>query len=275
MKTQFQPHSLLKSPLQGRLRFLLLAMAFCHLAFPLAAQASSQATSDPISNKKHHRGHDGATGPTGPTGATGIQGATGPTGATGATGATGPTGSGGGLIVFSTGIILSGATVVSAAPILMGFGSHTVEVIDGTGESTMPPEAGGFAFPIPSSGTIQNLQVSADLLVASAVAINTLGLQYDFTVFVASSLPNDGVDHSSSPYVTAPLTTSVRFGFPNTVVTPGTFRTSTNINAGAIIVNPGDRVGVRVRTLGSTDPAAADITQLSFSATFSYVPSPP
>jgi hypothetical protein len=157
----------------------------------------------------------------------------------------------------------------------MGFGSHTVEVIDFSGESTMPPEAGGFAFPIPSSGTIQNLQVSADLLVASAVAINTLGLQYDFTVFVAPSLPNDGVDHSSSPYVTAPLTTSVRFGFPNTVVTPGTFRTSTNINSGAIIVNPGDRVGVRVRTLGSTDPSAADITQLSFSATFSYAPSPP
>jgi hypothetical protein len=39
-------------------------------------------------------------------------------------------------------------------------------------------------------------------------------------------------------------------------------------------VNPGDRVGVRVRTLASTDASAADITQLSFSATLSYVPSP-
>src|SRR6185369_7144521 len=98
--------------------------------------------------------------------------------------------------------IVSGATVVSAAPVLMGFGSHTVETIDGSGESTSPPEAGGFAFPVPAAGTIRNLQVSADLLVASVVSINTLGLQYDFTVFVAPSVPNDGVDHLSSPYVT-------------------------------------------------------------------------
>jgi hypothetical protein len=176
------------------------------------------------------------------------------------------------LIVFSTGPTISGATVVSAAPVLMGFGSHTVEVIDGSGESTMPPEEGGFAFPIPFSGTIQNLQVSVDLLVASVASINTVGLQYDFTVFVAPSLPNNGIDHIASPYVTTSLTTSVRFGFPNTVETAGTFRTSTNINTGSLSVNAGDRVGVRVRTLGATDPSAADITQLSFSATLSYAP---
>ena len=154
----------------------------------------------------------------------------------------------------------------------MGFGSHTVEAIDGSGESTMPPEAGGFAFPIPFNGTIQNLQVSADLLVASVVSINTLGLEYDFTVFVAPSVPNDGVDHLSSSYITRTLTTSVRFGFPNAIETAGTFRTSTNINTGSLVVNAGDRVGVRIRTLGATDPSAADITQLSFSATLSYAP---
>jgi hypothetical protein len=152
----------------------------------------------------------------------------------------------------------------------MGFGNHTVETIDGSGESTMPPEAGGFAFPIPFSGTIQNLQVSADLLVASVVSINTLGLEYDFTVFVAPSVPNNGIDHIASSYVTTPLTASVHFGFPNTIVTSGTFRTSTNINPGSLTVNAGDRVGIRVRTLGATDPSAADITQLSFSATLSY-----
>jgi hypothetical protein len=154
----------------------------------------------------------------------------------------------------------------------MGFGSQTVEVIDGSGQSTMPPEAGGFAFPIPFSGTIQNLQVSADLLVASVASINTLGLEYDFTVFVAPSAPNNGIDHIASSYVTTPLTTSVRFGFPNTVETAGTFHTATNINTGSLTVNVGDRVGVRVRTLGNTDPSAADITQLSFSATLSYAP---
>ncbi len=227
----------------------------------------------------------GLTGPTGPTGLAGLAGLTGPTGATGLTGPTGPAGNigqtgatgptgGSAIIPFSTGIILSGAAVVSAAPILMGFGSSTVEVINGSGESTSPPQAGGFAFPIPFPGTIQTLQVSADLLVASVVSINTLGLQYDFTVFVAPSAPNNGIDHIASPYVTTPLTTSVRFGFPNTVITAGTFRTSTNINLGSVVVSAGDRVGVRVRTLQTTDPSAADITQLSFSATLSYVPTP-
>ena len=152
----------------------------------------------------------------------------------------------------------------------MGFGDHTVETINGSGESTMPPEAGGFAFPIPFSGTIQNLQVSADLLVASVASINVVGLQYGFTVFVAPSVPNDGTHHLSSAYVTTPLATSIRFGSSSTPVTAGNFYTSTNINTGGIVVNAGDRVGIRVRTLAATDPSAADITQLSFSATLSY-----
>lgn len=215
----------------------------------------------------------GAAGLAGAVGATGPAGALGPTGPAGALGATGATGAGG-LIPFSTGIILSGPTVVSAAPILMGFGNHTVEVINGLGESTMPPEAAGFAFPIPFAGIIQNLQISADLLVSSVVSINTLGLQYDFTVFRAPSVPNDGIDHSAASYVTTPLTSSVRFGFPNNVITAGTFRSASNINVGgSLIVAAGDRIGIRVRTLASTDPSAADITQLSFNASLNYFPS--
>ncbi|MDR6883776.1 hypothetical protein [Bacillus sp. 3255] len=155
----------------------------------------------------------------------------------------------------------------------MGFGNSTVEVIDGSGESTMPPEAGGFAFPIPFNGTVQNLQISADLLVASVVSINTLGLEYVFTVFRAPSVPNNGIDHISSPYLTTALTSSVRFGFPNNIITAGTFRTATNLNLGSLNVSAGDRIGIRVRTLASTDPSAADITQLSFSASLSYTPS--
>jgi hypothetical protein len=155
----------------------------------------------------------------------------------------------------------------------MGFGNHTVEVINASGESTSPPEAGGFAFPIPFAGTVQNLQISADLLVASVVSINTLGLQYDFTVFRAPSVPNNGVDHISSPYLTTPLTSSVRFGFPNNIITAGTFRTATKISLGSLTVAAGDRIGIRVRTLMSTDPSAADVTQLSFSASLSYTPS--
>ncbi len=117
----------------------------------------------------------------------------------------------------------------------------------------MPPEAGGFAFPIPFAGTVQNLQISADLLVASVVSINTLGLEYEFTVFLAPSAPNNGIDHIASPYVTTPLTESLTFGFPNNVITAGTFRAATNLNLGSITVAPGDRIGVHVRTLESTD----------------------
>jgi hypothetical protein len=187
-----------------------------------------------------------------------------------------PAGTGKKSIQFSTGTILSGPSVVSAAPILMGFGSHTVETIDGSGESTMPPEAAGFSFPVPFAGTIQDLQISADLLVASVVSINTLGLQYDFTVFRAPSVPNDGIDHPASAYVTTPLTSSIRFGFPNNVITAGTFRTATNVSLGApLVVAAGDRIGIRVRTNVATDPSAADITQLSFSAALSYTPANP
>ena len=155
---------------------------------------------------------------------------------------------------------------------LHGFGSSTVGVIDGSGESTSPPEAGGFAIPVAADGTIGNLQVSVDLLVASVVAINTLGLQYQFTVFRAPSVPNNGIDHPAASFVTTPLTTSVRFGFPNTIITAGTFRSATNLNLGTISVTAGDRIGIRVRTLTPTDPSAADVTQLSFSATMTYAP---
>ncbi len=179
------------------------------------------------------------------------------------------------LVTFSTGSIISGATVVSAAPIMMGFGNWSVEVINGAGESTMPPEAGGFSFPIPASGTIHDLQISADMLVASVVSINTLGLKYDFTVFRSPSVTNDGIDHLSSPYLTTPLTESLRFGSPNSIITPGTFRTATKINIpGSLAVVAGDRIGIRVRTDPSTDPSAADVTQLSFSATFTYTRDP-
>jgi hypothetical protein len=183
----------------------------------------------------------------------------------------GGTSTAGSTIPFSSGIVLSGATVVSAAPILMGFGESTVETINGSGESTMPPEAGGFAFPVPFDGTIQNLQVSADLMAASVSSINVIPLTYDFTVFRAPSTPNNGIAHVASGYVTTPLSSSVTFGGAGTLVA-GTFYAATNMSAGPLVVNAGDRIGIRVRTQPSSDPAAADITQLSFSATLTYTP---
>ena len=176
------------------------------------------------------------------------------------------------MITFSTGTVLNGASVVSNSPILMGFGNHAVETINGAGQSTMPPEAAGFSFTIPFNGTIDNLQVSADAFVSSVVVINNVGIQYDFTLFIAPSNQNNGIDHIASPFMTAPLTSYVRFGFPNTIITPGTFRTSSNITPGSIAVIAGDRIGVRVRTLNSTDASAPDISQLSFNASLMYTP---
>jgi hypothetical protein len=177
------------------------------------------------------------------------------------------------LIQFSTGQVLNGASVVSVAPVLMGFGNSRVETIGIPGESTLPPEAAGFSFPVPHAGTIQDLQVSADLLVASISSINTIGLRYEFTVFRAPSTPNSGTGHIASAYVTTPLTSSVQFGFPDSILMPGNFYSATNGTIGApVVVAAGDRIGIRVRTMPATDPSAADITQLSFSATVSYVP---
>jgi hypothetical protein len=155
----------------------------------------------------------------------------------------------------------------------MGFGNHTVEVIDMSGESTMPPEPAGFAFPIPFNGTVQNLQISADLLVASVASINVTPLTYVFTVFRAPSFPNNGTAHLASFYVTTPLSSSVTFGGPASPIGPlvaGTFYAATNLNVGSLVVAAGDRIGIRVRTAVASDPSAADITQLSFSATLSY-----
>lgn len=218
-------------------------------------------------------GATGATGTTGLSGAMGATGATGNIGLTGATGATGVTGATGAaatsatLIPFSSGTILSGATVVSAAPVLLGFGSNTVGIISGLGELVSPPQAAGFSFPIPFAGTVQNLQVSADLLLASVASINVIPLTYVFTVFVAPSIPNNGTAHLASPYLTMPLASSITFGGP---LIAGSFYAATNLNLGSLVVNAGDRVGVRVRTAQASDPAASDVTQLSFSATLSY-----
>jgi hypothetical protein len=179
-------------------------------------------------------------------------------------------GQGSSTIAFSTGQVLYGGAMVSWSPVLMGFGNHITQTINGAGESTSPAEAGGFAFTVPFSGTIKNLQVSADALVASVSAINVVGLQYDFTVFVSPATFNNGIAYMSYPYQTTTLNTSVRFGFPFGIVNPGTFYSATNLNNGTLAVNAGDRIGIRIRTQQSTDPSANDITQLSFSATLMY-----
>lgn len=220
------------------------------------------------------QGPAGATGPIGPMGIQGATGATGPAGPTGATGAAGeaaPTGAG--IITFSSGATLTGPQVTSTTPVLLGFGSHMIYP-DPTGDSITPPQAGGFSFPVPFGGTVGTLQVSVDLRTTSETAINTTGLQYEFTVYLASSDPNNGVDHPSSRYEVTPLVAAVRFGAPNTTIGAGFFRTATNLSQNSIPVSAGDRIVLRVMPLPGSDPATADVGDLSFSATLRYTPSP-
>jgi hypothetical protein len=159
----------------------------------------------------------------------------------------------------------------------MGFGNSAVETIDGSGESTLPPQAAGFTFPIPFDGIVQNLQISADLLVASVASINVTPLTYVFTVFRAPSVPNDGTAHitPTSAYATTAFNSSVTFGGPGSPIGPlvaGTYYGASNLTLGPLAVSTGDRIGIRVRTDVASDPSAADITSLAFNASLSYVP---
>jgi len=220
------------------------------------------------------QGDQGEIGPQGPQGDQGEIGPQGPQGDQGEIGPQGPQGESaadGGLIAFSSGILIT-SQVTSVTQILMGFGSSTPDMdIDAMGESTVPPIPAGFSFPVPFDGTVQNLQISADLFTAANVAaINAIGLQYDFTVFRSPTLNNDGIDHPASPYTTTALTSSVRFGFPNTTVSPNEFRAATNLNTDSLVVAAGDRIGVRVRTFAGSDTAAANVSFVSFSASLSY-----
>ena len=148
-----------------------------------------------------------------------------------------------------------------------------VETIDGNGQSTLPPQAGGFAFPIPFDGVVFNLQVSCDAFATTAASINTIGLKYVFTVFKESSSNNSGIDQPATGYITTALSSTLTFGYPNTTVTATTYRTATNLNSSTILnVSAGDRIGIRIQTDATTDASAAEVTSLSFSASLSYKP---
>jgi hypothetical protein len=181
----------------------------------------------------------------------------------------------GGMIVFSSGVLLAGASV----PRLLGVGNSATETVNGSGESSVPSEPGGYSFPIPFAGTISNLQVSTDLFAITTSLLNTTGLQYDFTVFVSPSATNNGIDHSASAYVTTALTIPTAFGgLAGTTIIGSTYRSCTNLNTGSISVNAGDRVGVRVRMLTTGNAVtdglvASEVGQISFNASLRYIKS--
>jgi len=122
---------------------------------------------------------------------------------------------------------------------------------------------------VPFNGTVQNLEVSCDVLFTGITTVSP-DLIYDFTVLVSSSSPNSGTMHVTSPYVTTSLVSSVTF--TGTVISDTVSYSATNINLDSLVVTAGDRIAIRVRT-ELPDTMAAQTTLLSFGATLSYLQS--
>lgn len=168
--------------------------------------------------------------------------------------------------------------LTSLFPLVLADGDSAVQLIDGLGQFSIPLgtiQAGAYSAPIPFQGRVKNLEVSVDALVIPELPIpsllNTVGVQFDFTVFVSRSTPNNGIDHASQPYLNSSLTTSVRFGAPaNTTILADASRTASALNQGMLAVYPGDRIGVRVRTAAASDLAVLELLLASFNASLSY-----
>ena len=163
----------------------------------------------------------------------------------------------------------------STVPILLGDGEYVFENVDANYQSTDPVQVGGYSKPIPFDGRIKNLEVSMDIFVSTLDSdsnLNNLGEQYDFTILVSRSPPNNGTDHPTYPYLTIPLVTSLRFGLAagNPNVTTPSFRAASNINLSSYQVYAGDRVGIRVQANPAYDAAAVDISRLSFQVSLAY-----
>lgn len=192
-----------------------------------------------------------------------------PVGPTGPTGPTGPAGSEGpsisNLIAFSSGLLV-GSVVSSSFNYQLGFGVTIPNSV-----TPFIPESAATAFPVPFDGTVQNLQISADLTTTNELgSINTVPVEYVFTVYIAPSFPNDGLSHVASPYVDTALTSTLTIGGPANPVAPDTSYAATNINLGSLAVSAADRIGIYVRATLASDESIRDIGQLSFGATLTY-----
>jgi len=212
-------------------------------------------------------GPAGATGPagiTGPAGATGQAGATGPAGATGlsgfigSTGATGATGSIQRFIPFSTGSIQTDEVTINP-PVVMGFGSHQV-----INPLSSPVQYTQYAFTISVSGTLSNLQASADAHYIANTAQTSW--TYNFTIFKSSC---SGTENPTLGYSSTGLNAIVTFP----PVTSSTFPTGQYVSVcgtapGPIAVTSGDRIAVLLTSNLFGSPPAFD--EVAFTAGMFY-----
>ena len=234
--------------------------------------------------KKGCRGSEGPVGATGPSGETGptgpcCPGETGATGPTGNTGATGPTGSigptglsgtgSGSLIPFASGIIVP-ASITLTSPLVIGFGSNRVIAAPGLGQAsatTSDVMATQYAFSIPATGTLRDLQVSVD----AHFAPNTgqTPLTYTFTLYRSPSTNASPGPDLVNAYVSTGLSATATFPSTTTTTFPvGAYLTASGHNSSAVNVTLGDRVVLYIVANHETTPPALD--EIAFSAAVVY-----
>jgi hypothetical protein len=184
-----------------------------------------------------------------------------------------------GEIPFSASLFGKGVSdFTSTSPIVMSYGN--IAYFPSTSTDVILPS--GLSWVVPFDGIIKDLAVGADIHISPEpednppYLINSLGYQVDFTIMISPSSPNNGVAHPSVPYAPSTLTSSVRFGFPNTTTVPlDSYWTGTNLNPGMNIVHAGDRVTLRAQTNASTDPTLVDLTEIQLSGSVYYQRNPP
>lgn len=195
-------------------------------------------------------GSTGVRGSTGPTGSVGLIGSTGSIGPTGPAGTTGPTGTISRFIPFSAGAIQVSNVTVNP-PVVIGFGSHQI-----INPVSSPVQYTQYAFTIPTSGTLYDLQGSIDAHFIANTAQTTW--TYSFTVFKSSC---SGTQNPTSPYISTGLISSVTLPASASNTFPsGQYVSVCNTATGPVPVTAGDRVAVLLTSnLFGTPPALDEI----------------
>jgi len=234
---------------------------------PAGGAQGPQGAQGPLGNT----GFQGITGVQGPQGAAGgAQGPQGPAGAQGNAGAQGAAGSGGGgLIPFSSGVMVP-ADVTSTSPIVIGFGNRRVIAAPGLAgppATTSDLMATQYAFSIPATGTLQDLQVSVDAHFVANTAQTTL--TYTFTLYRSASTNASPGPDLLNAYVTTGLAATATF--PSTTITTfptGAYLTASGHAIGPAAVTLADRVVLYIVSNQATTPPALD--EIAFCACVTY-----
>ena len=236
------------------------------------------------------QGPIGNIGPQGSIGNTGPQGVQGPIGPQGVQGPIGPQGVQGpignsttAMITFSSGIFSTGIganpSLLSATSnnnLLLGFGNSVLSTKNITfpsvGNNIIP---GGFSFVVPVNAIITGLQVSVDMLISNnPSSINNQAITYDFKAFMSNQqagFGNDNISHPTQLYTFNGLSCSLIIAGPLNLVGANTEVSSIGKTTTSLTVLQGQRIGVSVSTSASQSEIVSAFSQISFSATLTYI----